>query len=165
MSTNLLIILICNNIYASLFLPFLPFSFLNPPFLPVIIYSYISLLFILLLFPLHPIYLLSYLHLYSYLPLSFSPSLFLYFSSSLPQLRLLFLHLIPFFFPLLLSLRVISSSLALLSISPLLTLSNISSFILFFYVQITLQIQHFHFLTFPPFHIEHSWRLENRNEF
>lgn len=43
-------------------LSLLPFSFVNPPLLPVIIYPYVSQLFSLLLFPFHPIYFLLYLN-------------------------------------------------------------------------------------------------------
>ena len=107
----------------SLFL--LPFSFVNPPLLPVIIYPYVSQLFSLLLFPFHPIYFLLYLNftrlcsslfllvIFLFLFLIISPSITLYAPHSL--------------FSFLLCLRVVSPSFALLSISLLPPLSNITS--------------------------------------
>ena len=77
----------------SLFL--LPFSFVNPPLLPVIIYPYVSQLFSLLLFPFHPIYFLLYLNftrlcsslfllvIFLFLFLIISPSITLYAPHSL----------------------------------------------------------------------------------
>lgn len=63
-------------------LSLLPFLILNPPLLPVIICPHFSRLFFLFLFPFHPIYLLSYLQLYSSLSLPFSLS---HFSISFPH--------------------------------------------------------------------------------
>lgn len=97
MSTNLFIILICNNIYASLSLSLLPFSFLNPPLLLVIIYRYVSQVFYC-----------SFSFFIQFIPCLISnftrlcPSPFLLviflFLFSLSHLPLLFLHPIPFHF-------------------------------------------------------------------